>query len=225
MTVLGITCGLIVVEPDFGTTAFLGSICLMMLIIGGIRLYHLAPFMAVAGVVVLLYAFTRFNHVKSRLAVWWDPNSALQGAGYQVHQSLVALGSGGWLGVGLGKSQQKLLFLPESHTDFILAVIGEELGFVGCSLVLFSFSLFLFLGWRIAQKADTIFGSFVALGITLLVSIQAAFNIGVVTATLPNKGISLPFISFGGSALFFLLFEVGLLANIAKTHKPIKEGV
>lgn len=216
IVVLGVTCALIVVEPDFGTTLFLGTISLSLLIIGGIRIKHLLPFFGVAGVVVGIYALTRFNHVKERLSVWLDPNSALQGAGYQIHQSLVALGSGGWLGVGLGKSQQKLLFLPEEHTDFILAVVGEELGWMGTSFVLLSFVTLVFLGIRIVKKAPDLFGSFLALGITLLISVQAAINIGVVTATLPNKGISLPFISFGGSSLFFLLFEVGLLANVAK---------
>jgi cell division protein FtsW len=226
MTVLAITCSLIIVEPDFGTTAFVAFVSLLLLILGGIRLKHLAPFFVGSAFVVLGYALTRFNHVKERLGVWWSPESALQGAGYQIQQSLIALGSGGWMGVGLGKSQQKLLFLPEEHTDFILAVIGEELGFCGITLLLTLFSFFVFLGYRISQQAPDLYSSILALGITLLIAIQAIFNMGVVTATFPNKGISLPFISFGGSSLFFLLFEIGLLANIARSlQSPLQASL
>ena len=146
---------------------------------------------------------------------FWDPWADAQGKGYQVVQSLLALGRGGFAGVGLGNSNQKLLYLPSSYSDFIFAVIGEELGWIGCVLVLSLFAAFLWTGWQIAKRAKDSFSSLLAMWIPLALVIQAAINVAVVTDSIPTKGIPLPFISFGGSALVLNLAAAGILLRIA----------
>jgi cell division protein FtsW len=209
---------LIMMEPDFGTAVFLGTVGVIVLIVGGIRLLHLLPFAAAGGagiLGILLLAPQKFAHVWNRLAVWWNPASDPLGGAHQLNQSLIALGSGGQFGVGIGQSMQKLYFLPEHHTDYIFAILGEELGFMGTAGVIVLFMVFIWQGMKIAAGARDRLGFLLAFGITFQIGLQAAMNIAVVTASIPPKGISLPFISFGGSSLFFLMAEVGILANIA----------
>jgi len=151
-----------------------------------------------------------------RVMMWIDPWRDAEGSGYQIIQSLIAIGSGGLAGKGLGWSQQKLLFLPEAHTDFIFPIIGEEFGLWGAVIVILLFAGLLYTGIRVARNAPDVFGSALAFGITLMIAVQAAFNVAVTTKSLPTKGISLPFISFGGSSMFFSLAAVGILVSVAR---------
>ncbi len=213
--VLGLVVGLVALEPDLGTAALIGASGAIVLLVGGVRLAHAAvlalPAVAAAG----LYAAARFTHVQTRLFVFLNPDADPLGKGYQIRQTLIALGSGGPLGFGLGDSKQKLFFLPEDHTDFILAILGEEMGFVGTLAIVALFAGFVVTGVRIALAAPDRRGFLLALGVTVLIGLQAAMNVAVVTASMPTKGISLPFVSFGGSSLLFAMTGVGLLLNVA----------
>jgi cell division protein FtsW len=143
---------------------------------------------------------------------WDDP----QGSGFQIIQSFLALGSGGWFGLGLGESKQKLFYLPEPYTDFIFAIIGEELGLVGAAAVVGLFAVLIWRGLRIGLRAPDAFGSYLALGLTIMLATQTLVNLGVVTGALPTKGLPLPFVSFGGSALLMTMFSTGVLLNISQ---------
>ena len=157
----------------------------------------------------------------ARIISFLDPWADSLGSGYQVIQGLYAIGSGGLFGVGLGQSKQKYLYIPEPHNDFIFAIIAEELGFVGCLAVIALFAMFIWRGLIIAMKAPDSFGSLTAVGITTLVGIQAIINIAVVTSSMPNTGMSLPFISYGGTALLILLFSMGILLNISRAGSKV----
>jgi len=210
-----IMLGLIFREPDWGTTLLLAAVGVVMLLVAGVRWrYLVAPALVgcIAFAFVLLNNETRLSRVKS----WMDPEATKGGVGYQSWQGMVALGTGGVRGLGLGDSRQKFGYLPEHETDFIFAIIGEELGLVGTSGVLIAFMVVMICGVRIAWNARDTFGMLLATGLTFLIGLQAFINIGVVTATLPNKGLPLPFISRGGSNLFLMLVCVGLLLSIAR---------
>ena len=167
----------------------------------------------VVGIVVLIaVAPYRLKRILSFLDPWQDP----QGDGWQIIQSLYAIGSGGLFGVGLGNSTQKYLYISEPHNDFIFAVLAEELGFVGCVAVIVLFLLFVWRGIIISMKAPDMFGSLIAVGLTSMVGLQAIINIAVVTSSMPNTGMPLPFFSYGGTALFILLCEMGVLLNISR---------
>ena len=153
---------------------------------------------------------------------WLELEQNKEGVGYQAYHAMIALGSGGWNGLGLGNGRQKLGFVPEHHTDFIFSIIGEELGLVATLLVILAFVIIAFCGLYIALRARDTFGTLLATGITLLISLQAAINIGVVTSALPNKGLPLPFISYGGSNLLAMLTCVGILLSIARQAMPAK---
>ncbi|MBL58314.1 MAG: putative lipid II flippase FtsW [Verrucomicrobiales bacterium] len=214
-TVLSLFLGLIFLEPDWGATALLATVCGLMLILAGTKLWHMAPPVLVFGAVggyLLSQNPVRLNRVTS----WLDPEGTKQGVGYQAWQSLIALGSGGTTGLGLGNGRQKLGFVPEHQTDFIFSVIGEELGLVATVAIVIGFILFVVCGTFIAMRARDFFGYLLASGLTLLVGIQAFINIGVVTGTLPNKGLPLPFISRGGTNLIAMLFCVGVLLSVAR---------
>lgn len=159
----------------------------------------------------------RSDRIDAWLHIWENTS----GTAYQTSQGLYAIGSGGLFGVGLGESKQKYLYIPEAHNDFIFAILAEELGFVGCVAVLILFSILVIRGVLIAMRAEDNFGSLVAVGITALIAIQAILNIAVVTNTIPNTGISLPFLSYGGSSLMILLGCIGILLNISKSAKKI----
>ena len=154
-----------------------------------------------------------------RLITFMDPFADKQGTGWQIIQSLYAIGSGGLFGVGLGKSTQKYLYLPEAHNDFIFSIIAEELGFIGCVVVIAMFAVFIWRGIIIAMKAPDMFSSLIAAGITTMVGLQAIINIAVVTSSMPNTGMPLPFFSYGGTSLLILLSSVGILLNISRYAK------
>jgi cell division protein FtsW len=185
-----------------------------VLLVAGVRLRHAAAIAAPGALVGVLVGLTR-AHAQKRLAGFLNPDADPLGINYQIHQALIALGSGGPTGLGLGDSKQKLFFLPDDHTDFILAIIGEELGLVGTLLVLALFAALVVFGVRIALRARDREGFLLALGVTATIGLQAAMNVAVVTASMPNKGISLPFVSFGGSSLVVAMTGVGVLLNIA----------
>jgi cell division protein FtsW len=210
----GLVIGLIGIE-DFGTAALMSVVLLAMLIAGGARWSHLLLTVlagAAAAVGLLMLRPYRMDRIKAFFAGEAD----LEGAGYQVHQGLLAIGSGGWWGRGLGAGVQKHGYIPYDSNDFILAVICEEIGIVGGLVVVGLFALLLWRGWRIAASAPDRFGQLLALGLTLTICLQAAFNVAVVTNSVPTKGISLPFVSAGGSGVIFLGLAAGLLASIAR---------
>ncbi len=213
-----ITAALIYKQPDFGTAALILVIAGIMLFLGGARIKHLA----ISGGIFILaaaYALLSYGYRRDRLLTFLRPFESMYGSGFQLSQSLTALGAGGISGVGLGAGYHKLFFLPEVHTDFVFSVLGQETGFIGAILVVFLFILFTLRGMRIALRHSDYLSRITAAGLTLLISLQAVINIGVVTGTLQTKGLSLPFISFGGSSLFFNMFAVGVLLNLSRGVK------
>ena len=207
--------GLIFLEPDWGSTALLAVVCGLMLFLAGTKIRYMA--MPVIGLMAAGGYLLSQNTVRlNRIMSWLDPEGTKQGVGYQAWQSLIALGSGGPTGLGLGNGRQKLGFVPEHQTDFIFSVIGEELGLIATMGVVVAFVLFVICGAFIALRSSDFFGFLLASGLTLLIGLQAFINIGVVTSTLPNKGLPLPFISRGGTNLVVMLFCVGVLLSIAR---------
>jgi cell division protein FtsW len=211
---------LVLLEPDMDSTMVLTIIVATVLIAGGIRARHL---IALASAVVVLSAGLAMAapYRRARMFAYLDPWKDKSNTGYQITQSLIAIGSGGLTGVGLGAGRSKWMFLPNAHTDFIFAVIGEELGLLGCLLVVALFGAFAVLGTRTALRAPDRFGMLVAAGITAWVVGQAVINIGAVVGLLPVSGIPLPFVSFGGSALVFTMAAAGILANVARHELPV----
>jgi cell division protein FtsW len=206
---------LILKQPDLGTAGALGVTAALMLFTAGAEMSHLfgLGLVALPGVV---YAIFSEEYRAARFLSFLNPEADPLGSGYHIIQSLYALGSGGPIGLGLGGSRQKWYYLPERHTDFIFAIIGEELGFLGAFLVLTLFLLFAWRGYKVAVTAPDTFASLLAVGITTMICIQALINIGVVTGSLPITGITLPFISYGGSSLLPTLAGVGILLNISR---------
>lgn len=212
--VAALVVGLIITE-DFGTAVFISLLCFLMLIIGGVKWWHALtplPFAIIAFLAALIRSPTRIQ----RIAAFLNPQKWADSAAYQANQSLVALGSGGLAGKGLGKGICKYGHLPEDTTDFIFAIIGEELGLVGTMAVIALFVLFVWLGILVVIRCQDRFGQLLASGIVLTIAIQAAINIGVVTVVLPTKGIPLPFVSAGGTSMLLSAAAVGVLINIAK---------
>jgi cell division protein FtsW len=211
---VGLVLVLVFLEPDWGTTVLTAAVSGVMLLVAGVRWRHLmAP--TLAGIVALTVLLMN-NEVRSkRVSSWLNPEATRQGTGYQAWQGAVALGSGGLTGLGLGEGRQKFGYLPAKETDFILAIIGEEFGLVGTMSVLALFVGVLICGVYIAWNARDTFGLLLATGMTFLIGLQAFINMGVVTGTLPNKGLPLPFISRGGSNLFLSVVCVGVLLSIA----------
>ncbi len=220
-SLISLACFLILLEPDFGTCCFIFVVSITLLLVAGIRWQHLVPICFASLPVVFILAFFKFNHIKQRIDVFLNPELDPLGKGYQIRQSLIAIGTGGKFGVGLGWSQQKLFFLSEESTDFIFSIVGEELGFLGTSLILVLFISLLYYGLKVVKYAPDNFARILALGITFTIGLQATFNIAVVTQSVPAKGISLPFISFGGTGLLFTMMGVGLLLNIAGNCQDI----
>lgn len=218
--------GLLLLEPHISTSMVIIITCCVMMIVAGCKFWQfLLTGIAAGGTLgsiatVLYFAFEpfkkEFQYAVTRVVTFLNPWENASGSGWQVIQSLYAIGSGGLFGVGLGDSKQKYLYLPEPHNDFIFSVLAEELGFVGCMAVFILFAIFIWRGILIAMKAPDMFGSLVAIGITTLVGIQAIINIAVVTSSMPATGMQLPFFSYGGTALFILLCEVGVLLSISR---------
>ena len=213
--VLGCLASLIMLQPDLGTTMIIGTIGLGMLVVAGSPMRFIAPIagvgMAAATVAALIEPERR-----SRVLTFLDPWAQPLGDGYQTIQGLIALGSGGWFGVGLGASRQKWSYVPNAHTDYIFAILGEEMGLIGSFVVLGLFVALAYLGLRSARLARDRFGMLLASGITIWISVQALVNIGAVTASLPITGVPLPLVSFGGSSLVLTLAGMGILTNIAR---------
>lgn len=211
---LAIIVGLIMAQPDLGTAVAVAGACFVMFIAAGVRLAHLFPLglIGLGGTAILIASEEyRMRRILAFLAPEKDPT----GAGFQIIQSLMALGSGGLFGMGLGEGRQKLLYIPERHTDFIFAIIGEEMGFIGITVVIILFAILVWRGFRIAVNAPDIYGSLLAVGLTTMVVLPAVINMGVVSGSLPITGIALPFISYGGSSLLFTLVGMGMLLNIS----------
>lgn len=207
--------GLIMLQPDLGTGTVMVGTSVVMIFIAGARISHFVGLglIGVAGFVgLIISAPYRMKRITSFLDPWQDP----LGSGFQMIQSLYAIGPGGLFGLGLGQSRQKFFYLPEPQTDFIFAILAEELGFIGGSFILLLFSLLLWRGIRIALGAPDLFGTFLATGIIAMIAIQVMINIGVVTGLMPVTGITLPFLSYGGSSLTLMLMAVGVLLNISR---------
>jgi len=207
--------GMIMLQPDLGTGTVMVGTCIVMIFVAGARISHfvMLGMLGVAGFVgLILSAPYRIKRITSFLDPWEDPLNS----GFQIIQSLYAIGPGGLLGLGLGQSRQKFFYLPEPQTDFIFAILAEELGFIGGSFVILLFSLLLWRGVRIALGAPDLYGSFLAIGIIGMIAIQVIINIGVVIGLMPVTGITLPFLSYGGSSLTLMLMAVGVLLNISR---------
>ena len=211
---------LTLLEPDLGTSAFVIGLAGLLVLVAGMRVWYLLGSMLVFAPILAGFVWVRWEMVVHRFQGLLDPESL-----HQLRHSLRALGSGGWTGLGLGAGLQKLRYLPESHTDFIFAVIGEELGFVGCVGVIAIFVGLVWAGAAIAWRARDSFGFLVASGITIALGFQAAVNIAVVTASAPTKGIALPFVTFGGTGLCTTMAQIGVLLSIARVSENTEEDV
>jgi len=222
VVVVGLAAGLILLEPDFGTACLVGAVGFVVMFIAGVRLTYLVPTM-VGALPVLYLLVSRSEYRMRRLVAFVDPWQYPDSIGFHVIQSLIALGSGGTYGVGLGGSQQKMHFLFEADTDFIFAIIGEELGYLGALLVIGLFVLLIWQVFRVAVRARDRFGFLVASGIGAWLGMQALIHIGVVSKALPTKGIPLPFISCGGSSLLFSMIAVGVVVSIARASAAVGE--
>jgi cell division protein FtsW len=222
--IIGVALGLIFIEPDRGTTILLAAVTGTMLFLAGVRWLHLIPVGAL-GLAGLAFSIAHDGMRSGRINAWLHPEAHANGVALQATQAKIAIGSGGLLGLGLGDGRQKLGFLPEIHSDFIFANIGEELGLVATAFVVIAFLLIGLCGLYIALNARDQFGAQLALGVTALICFQAIINIGVVTGLLPNKGLALPFISSGGSSLLAMLMGVGILFSVARQAVPGKISV
>ena len=208
--------GLLILQPHLSASIVIIGIISIMMIVAGCKFKHFL-FTGLAGGVPLLTAAIAFSPYRlERFVTFLDPWKDASDSGWQVIQSLYAIGSGSLFGVGLGDSKQKYLYIPEPHNDFIFSILSEEIGFIGCTVVLILFAIFIWRGILIAIKAPDMFGSLLAVGITSLVAIQVIINVAVVTSSMPATGMPLPFFSYGGTALFILLCEMGILLNISR---------
>jgi cell division protein FtsW len=209
---------LVLKEPDFGAALFLTSLVFLLLFVSGARVIYLLGSILLAAPVVYYFltsAAYRYKRLTSFIRPWEDPG----GTSFQIIQSFLSFGSGGLFGLGLGEGKQKLFFLPAPHTDFIFSVIGEELGLFGALMVLLVFFLLTLRGIRISHGLEDRFESYLALGITLMISLQAVINMGVVLGLLPTKGLTLPFISYGGTSLVTNMIGVGILLQLSSHVK------
>lgn len=217
LVVLAPMAALILFETHLSCTILILSMAAIMMIVGGANLKWFALAAGIGAVALLLIVATgAIHYADARLTSWRDPFSDPQGVGFQVIQSLYAIGSGGLMGVGIGNSRQKFLYLPEPQNDFIFAIVCEELGFVGATLIIILFAMLVWRGFVIAMRCKNRFGTLVAVGLTSQVGLQVILNIMVVTNTIPNTGISLPFFSAGGTALLLLLCQMGVVLSISR---------
>jgi cell division protein FtsW len=212
---VGVCAGLIAVQPDVGTAIVLISVLGLMLFVGGARLSHLVG-LALLAAPVIAVAIWIAPYRLNRVVALIDPWAFRYDIAFQLVQSMIAFGSGGWTGVGLGESQQKLLFLPEAHTDFIFSVIGEEMGLAGVAFVLGLFAVIGIRGFRISFRHPDPFASMLALGLTVAILLEVAVNVGVAVGLLPTTGLALPLLSYGGSALVRVMVQIGILAGLSR---------
>ncbi len=218
--IIGLACGVIFIQNDLSTAVTLATTLMIMFFVGGMNLINIP--VIIISAVTLLFAATRGEKGAFRLrriAVFRNPFEDKLGYGWQAVQSLYALGSGGLFGLGLGKSKQKFFYIPESYNDFILSIIGEELGFVGTFLISFIFIILIWRGIKVALSVEDNFGSYLATGITSLIAVQTLIHIAVVTSSMPTTGITLPFVSYGGTSLMIYMSAVGILLNISRHAK------
>lgn len=221
--ILGLTVVLLMLEPHISAAIIIIAIGAVMMFVGGTRL----QWFVLVGVVVGIAAFlvlTKFDYAATRITIWLDPFSDPQGAGFQIIQSLYAIGSGGLLGVGLGQSRQKYLYLPEEHNDYIFSIVCEELGFIGAALILILFAMLIIRGFWLAMHAKDRYSTMVTAGLTSLLFLQVFLNVAVVTNLIPCTGISLPFFSYGGTALLIQLAEMGIILSVSRDIKVKKAG-
>jgi cell division protein FtsW len=215
VAVTGIMAALIAVEPDLGSAMMIAALMGVMLFVAGLRWSYIGA-VAGAGALGVVLAILVEPYRIERIKTFLHPEADLQGSGFQLSQSLIAVGNGGILGVGLGQGQQKAFYLPAAHTDFIFSVIGEELGIVGTAFLLIGFSLLFWRGMRAAVRAPDRFGFYLALGATSLLTIQALIHMAVCLGLFPTKGLPCPFISYGGSSLVASMVAAGLLLNVSQ---------
>jgi cell division protein FtsW len=218
--VVGGLVGLILLEPDLGTAMTLLLIAVAMVFTAGLSYRYIAG-AVLCGLPIVYFILMSAAYRRRRLMAFWDPWSDPLGDGFQVIQSLIAVGSGGFIGRGFMSGVQKLFYLPEPHTDFIYAVIGEEFGLLGTTLVLVCFMVIAWRGLKISMEAPDRFGAFLAVGLTTMIAVQALFNISVVLGLVPTKGIPLPFVSAGGSSLLISLVGMGILLNVSQ-HSALR---
>jgi len=214
LLVAGLFMGLIILQPDLGTCIIIACWLIVLLFVGGVRIVHLAGLVLLCTPVV----FWLIWKADYRLKRWWaflNPWEDPQGLGFQIIHSFLAFGSGGLFGVGLGNSKQKLFYLPEPHTDFILSIVAEELGLAGLAGIVILFSILIIRGIRVSLDAPDLYSTYLALGITSFIALQVLVNMGVVLGLLPTKGLTLPLISYGGSSLVITLMGIGMLLNIS----------
>ncbi|HEX6323012.1 MAG TPA: putative lipid II flippase FtsW [Vicinamibacterales bacterium] len=211
----GLVCGLVLLEPDFGTALMILAIVGVMVFAAGLSYRYIAG-AALVMLPVIAGVLLAAPYRRQRMLSFLNPEADPQGVGYQAIQSKIAIGKGGLLGEGVMDSTQKLFYLPEPHTDFIFAVIGEELGLIGATVIVLCFCVIAWRGFRAAVLAPDRFGAFLAVGLTTMVVLQAFFNISVVLGLVPNKGIPLPFVSAGGSSLLISLMGMGILLNVSQ---------
>ena len=215
LIVIGVTALLLIIQPHFSATVLIVAVSVIMLFVGGVNWKHLAGLglPVVAGGILLVMTS---SYRRARVFSFLDPFADPLGDGYQVIQSLYAIGSGGIFGVGLGQSRQKFLYIPEPQNDFIFSILCEELGFLGAFLALLMFAFLVYRGFKIAMTAKDKEGSLIALGITSLIALQVIMNVAVVTSAMPVTGIPLPFFSYGGTALFIIMSSMGIMLNISR---------
>ena len=212
--ITAVVISLILLEPDFGTAMIIASILILMLCLAGSRITHLM-FLAAAFIPVGVWLIFHKGYRLARLTVFLDPWKDAGNSGFQIIQSLISFGSGGTFGVGIGDGMQKLFYLPQPHTDFILSIIAEESGFIGVSIVIILLSIFVFRGFMIAMRAPDLFGMLLAAGLTMVIAVESFINIAGVMGLIPLKGLALPFLSYGGSSFVMSMIAVGILLNIS----------
>jgi cell division protein FtsW len=214
LLIAGLLVGLCMLEPDFGSSVALLTLLFVMLFAAGTKLSYLVGSVLLA-IPVGYHAIASSPYRLKRIMAFLDPWAHRHDVGYQIAESLMAVGSGGLFGLGLGDSRQKLFFLPEAHTDFIFSIIGEELGLLGVVVVVLLFSVVVWRGIRASLRANEQFGTYLGLGITALIAFQAVVNMSVAMGLLPTKGLTLPFISYGGSSMVIMMTAVGVLLSIS----------
>lgn len=215
LLLIGIISVLLIIEPHLSGTILIASVACVILFNAGAKISHFI-LMAIPAMAAVVGAIAIAPYRMARVTAFLDPWNDPQGASWQIIQSLYAIGSGGLFGRGLGRSLQKFLYLPEPHNDFIFAILAEELGYLGVLTVLILFLIFIWRGIKVSMNAPDVFGSLVAVGVTSLVAVQVLVNVAVVTSSMPVTGMPLPFFSYGGTSLVFLMFGVGILLNISK---------
>ena len=222
--VVALAMFLIILQPDLGTALAIGLTCALMMYVSGVQIVHLLG-SALSALPFIAFIVFGLGYRKERVMTFLDPMGDVQGDGYQITQSLVALGSGGLTGLGLTRSLQKYFFLPEPHTDFVFSIVGEELGLLGTLGLLAGFLLFGHLGLKIARQAPDFYGFLLASGLTFMVMVYALTNVGVSIGLLPTTGLPLPFISYGGSSLLLTMVGAGLLMNVGRTNRLKRPGI